>query len=72
MAPRNNPQRHHPELIQRLLDAADSIYFDPEADRAMLNRLLDLVERLQRRNPQTTLPRHYRHGSPPAAGRSSA
>jgi hypothetical protein len=25
--------------------------------------LLDLVERLQRRNPQIKLPRHYQHGS---------
>jgi|GEM_PF-1706629 len=53
----------HAELIQRLLDAADMIYLDPQADRGRLNRLLDLVERLQRRNPQTEPPRHYQHGS---------
>jgi hypothetical protein len=65
MATRKHSLCHHPELIQHLLDAADAIYLDPQADRARLNRLLDLVERLQRRNPQITLPRHYHFGSAP-------
>ncbi|MGX2039974.1 hypothetical protein ACWJKU_07545 [Methylocaldum sp. MU1018] len=61
MTPRKFQLCQHVELIQRLLDAADKAYLSPQADRARLNRLLDLVERLQRRNPQTRLPRHYQH-----------
>jgi hypothetical protein len=72
MALRKHCLCHHPELIQRLLDAADVIYLDPQADRAKLNRLLDLVERLQRRNPLTTPPRHFHHGAGRPRGPSMA
>ncbi len=63
MATRKYRLCHHPELIQRLLDAADMIYLDPQGNRARLNRLLGLVERLQGRNPLITPPRHYHFGS---------
>ncbi|CAI8761601.1 hypothetical protein [Methylocaldum szegediense] len=65
MATRKHRLCHHPELIQQLLDAADATYLDPQADRARLNRILDLVERLQRRNPQITLPRHFHFATTP-------
>ncbi|BBA32725.1 hypothetical protein sS8_0760 [Methylocaldum marinum] len=72
MALRKRRLCHHPELIQRLLDAADVIYLDPHADRAKLNRVLDLVERLQRRNPLTAPPRHFHHGVARPRGPSMA
>jgi hypothetical protein len=65
MVTRKHRLCQHSELIQRLLDAAEAAYLDPRADRVKLNRLLDLVERLQRRNPQITLPRHYHFDTAP-------